>query len=104
MAENTEQAKKAGHDGLSTWKKRQRKVFRPGATQKKSRTVKAYRKRYKIGLQAGREMTFEELYKHLSDFTAQQWEQLPTHASDWERGQVDGLFWALKKLDEIVEG
>jgi hypothetical protein len=48
-------------------------------------------------------MTYEELYKHLANFAAEQWEQLPNHASDWERGQIDGLFWAMDKLDELVE-
>jgi hypothetical protein len=48
-------------------------------------------------------MTYEELYKHLVNFASEQWEQLPKHASDWERGQIDGLFWAMDKLDELVE-
>jgi hypothetical protein len=48
-------------------------------------------------------MTYEELYKHLANFASEQWEQLPNHAADWERGQIDGLFWAMDKLDELVE-
>ena len=47
--------------------------------------------------------SIEELYTWLSLFAAEQCEQLPRHASDWERGQVDGLFWAMDKLDELVE-
>jgi hypothetical protein len=54
-------------------------------------------------LRAGKTITFEELHKQLSIFAHSQWEMLPHHASDWERGQVDGLFWAMDKLNEIVE-
>lgn len=61
-----------------------------------------YRKRCAIGLQELRTMAYEELYLALANFAHEQWEQLPIHASQWERGQVDGLFWALDKLDEIV--
>lgn len=61
-----------------------------------------YRKRSAIGLADFKTMAYEELYLALAHFAHEQWEQLPTHASQWERGQVDGLFWALDKLDEIV--
>lgn len=61
-----------------------------------------YRKQCVIGLQEFKTMAYEELYLTLANFAHEQWQQLPAHASQWERGQVDGLFWALDKLDEIV--
>lgn len=91
------------HEKLFTSKKSLCKTSRRDAMLKESLTVKASRKRCKIGLQAGKTITFEELYKQLSVFAHSQWEMLPHHASDWERGQVDGLFWAMDKLDEIGE-
>jgi hypothetical protein len=47
-------------------------------------------------------MAFEELHVELASFAFDQWQGLRSDASQWERGQVDGLFWALDKLDEAV--
>ena len=92
-----------GQGKPSTLKKRSLRRFKPDAMQRVSRTVKGFRKRCNVGLLAGKSMTLEELHQKLSTFAHGQWEMLPHHASDWERGQVDGLFWALDKLDEVGE-
>lgn len=97
------QAKQDTRDIQSTSKKRLSRSLSIDAKVKASQRPKVYRKRCAIGLGVSKSMTYEELYKHLANFASEQWEQLPNHASDWERGQIDGLFWAMDKLDELVE-
>jgi hypothetical protein len=97
------QAKQDTQDTQYILKKRRSRSLSIDAKVKASQQPKVYRKRCGIGLGVSKSMTYEELYKHLANFAAEQWEQLPKHASDWERGQIDGLFWAMDKLDELVE-
>lgn len=103
MDDVTTQARKDGHERHFMSKKQLYQRFRRDAMQRVSRTVKVSQKRYKHGLQVGEDMTLEELHKKLSEFAVAQWEALPKNASDWERGQIDGLFWALDKIDEYNE-
>ena len=103
MAENTTQAKTDSHDGQFTLKKTRKGNLRIGVTPKEYLTPRAFRKRCNVGLQVGKTITYEELYNVLSQFAVEQWDALPKNASDWERGQIDGLFWAMDKLDELVE-
>jgi len=97
------QAKQDTRDTQSTLKKRHSRSLSIDAKVKASQQPKVSRRRCAIGLGVSKSMTYEEFYKHLANFASEQWEQLPKHASDWERGQIDGLFWALDKLDELVE-
>ena len=97
------QAKQDTPDTQYTSKKKLSRSSSIDAKVKASQRPKVFRKRCGIGLGVSKSMTYEKLYKHLANFAAEQWEQLPTHASDWERGQIDGLFWAMDKLDELVE-
>ena len=97
------QAKQDTRDIQCTSKKKLSRSLSIDAKVKASQQPKAYRKRCAIGLGVSKSMTYDEFYNHLANFAAEQWEQLPKHASDWERGQIDGLFWAMNKLDELVE-
>lgn len=103
MEGDTTQVKKDGHEKHFMSKKQPYPRFKRAAMQRVSLIARAYRRRYKPGLQVGEDMTLEELHKKLSEFAVAQWEALPKNASDWERGQIDGLFWALDKIDEYNE-
>ena len=102
MANDTTAAKQAGPDIQYTSKTTHSDSLKRTAKVRNYLIQRAYRKRCAIGLDEFKTMAYEELYLALANFAQEQWEQLPTHASQWERGQVDGLFWALDKLDEIV--
>ncbi len=95
------QAKQVGLDIQSISKKTRSRRLSGSVQQKESRTVKQYRKQLKIGLH-DKQLSYEAFFIFLENFAAEQWQKLPIHASQWERGQVDGLFWALDKLDELV--
>lgn len=102
MAKDTIAAEKDGQDTRSTSKATRSADLRRAARLKEYLIRREYRKRSAIGLADFKTMAYEELYLALANFAHEQWEQLPAYASQWERGQVDGLFWALDKLDEIV--
>lgn len=102
MAKGTTAAKQVGHGIRSISNKQHLQRLRQSVRLKDYLIAKEYRKRCAIGLAEFKTMAFEDLYVQLASFAFDQWQGLPGHASDWERGQVDGLFWALDKLDEIV--
>lgn len=103
MENDTMQVKMDGRGTQSMLKRKRSRILETDAKLKASLKPKVSRKRCAIGLPVSKTISYEELYTWLSLFAAEQWEQLPRHASDWERGQVDGLFWAMDKLDELVE-
>lgn len=103
MENDMTQVKMDGRDTQSMSKRKRSRILETDAKLKASLKPKVFRKRCAIGLQVSKTISYEELFTWLSLFAAEQWEQLPRHASDWERGQVDGLFWAMDKLDELVE-
>lgn len=103
MENDTMQVKTDGQDTRSMSKKKRSRILETDAKLKASLKPKVCRRRCAIGLPVSKTISYEELFTWLSLFAAEQWEQLPRHASDWERGQVDGLFWAMDKLDELVE-
>jgi hypothetical protein len=97
------QAKQDIQDTQCTSKNKRLNNSKLNARLKTSLTPRAFRRRCAIGLAPSKSISYEELHRFLSLFAAEQWEQLPTHATDWERGQIDGLFWAMDKLDELIE-
>ena len=103
MENDMTQVKMDGRDTQSMLKKKRSRILETDAKLRASLKPKVSRRRCGIGLPVSKTISYEELYTWLSLFAAEQWEQLPRHASDWERGQVDGLFWAMDKLDELVE-
>ena len=103
MENDTMQVKMDGRDTQSMSKRKRSRISETDAKLKASLKPKVFRKRCAIGLPVSKTISYEELFTWLSLFAAEQWDQLPRHASDWERGQVDGLFWAMDKLDELVE-
>lgn len=102
MASDTIAAKKDTQDTQSTSKATRSNNSKRIAKLNQYLIRREYRRRCAIGLEEFKTMAYEELYMALASFAEEQWSQLPIHASQWERGQVDGLFWALDKLDEIV--
>jgi len=102
VGKGTTAAKKVGRATRSTLNKQRLQRLRQSARLKDYLTAKEYRKQCAIGLVEFKTMAFEELYVELASFAFDQWQGLRSDASQWERGQVDGLFWALDKLDEAV--
>lgn len=102
MGKGTTAVKKVGRATRSTLNKQRLQRLRQSARLKDYLTAKEYRKQCAIGLAEFRTMAFEELHVELASFAFDQWQGLRSDASQWERGQVDGLFWALDKLDEAV--